>query len=95
MNSVKELYQLEVQRGLFCLAALARFPQHCAFAVFVSGVEMVSFAMTQRYLCSVPTPEPIAITMIFGLALSTLLTLGVVPILYGRFFRVNFATIRA
>ncbi len=34
--------------------------------------------------------EPMAISIIFGLAFATLLTLGVVPILYSLFFRVSF-----
>ncbi len=34
--------------------------------------------------------EPMAIAIIFGLAFATLLTLGVVPILYSLFFRVSF-----
>ncbi len=34
--------------------------------------------------------EPMAITIIFGLAFATMLTLGVVPILYSLFFRISF-----
>jgi multidrug efflux pump subunit AcrB len=34
--------------------------------------------------------EPMALTIIFGLAFSTLLTLGVIPVLYSRLFRVSF-----
>ena len=37
-----------------------------------------------------PMWEPMAIAIIFGLAFSTLLTLGVVPVLYSLFFRVSF-----
>ena len=37
-----------------------------------------------------PMYEPMAITIIFGLLFATLLTLGVVPILYAVFFRVRF-----
>ena len=37
--------------------------------------------------------EPMAIAIIFGLAFATLLTLGVVPVLYSLFFRVSFAGI--
>ena len=35
--------------------------------------------------------EPMAITIIFGLGFSTLLTLGLVPVLYSVFYRVTFA----
>jgi len=35
--------------------------------------------------------EPMAISIIFGLAFATLLTLGLVPVLYSLFFRVSFA----
>ena len=34
--------------------------------------------------------EPVAISIIFGLTFATMLTLGVVPILYSLFFRVSF-----
>ena len=34
--------------------------------------------------------EPMAIAIIFGLAFATLLTLGVVPVLYTLFFKVKF-----
>ena len=37
-----------------------------------------------------PMFVPMAITIIFGLAFATLLTLGVVPLLYAFFFRVSF-----
>ena len=37
-----------------------------------------------------PMWEPMAIAIIFGLLFATLLTLGIVPILYSLFFRVNF-----
>ena len=37
-----------------------------------------------------PMFQPMAITIIFGLAFATLLTLGVVPLLYSIFFRVKF-----
>ncbi len=38
--------------------------------------------------------EPMAISIIFGLAFATMLTLGVVPILYSLFFRVSFRGFR-
>ena len=34
--------------------------------------------------------EAMAVTIIFGLLLATALTLGVVPILYSRFYRVRY-----
>ena len=34
--------------------------------------------------------EPLAIAIIFGLIFATMLTLGVVPVLYSLFFRVRF-----
>ena len=37
-----------------------------------------------------PMWEPMAISIIFGLAFATLLTLGIVPVLYALFFRVRF-----
>ena len=39
-----------------------------------------------------PMYEPMAITIIFGLLFATMLTLGVVPVLYSVFFRVRFNT---
>lgn len=40
-----------------------------------------------------PMWEPMAIAIIFGLLFATVLTLGVVPILYSMFFRVNVAAL--
>ena len=37
-----------------------------------------------------PMYEPMAIAIIFGLGFATMLTLGVVPLLYALFFRVDF-----
>ena len=37
-----------------------------------------------------PMWEPLAIAIIFGLIFATVLTLGVVPVLYSLFFRVRF-----
>ena len=37
-----------------------------------------------------PMWEPMAIAIIFGLIFATVLTLGVVPVLYSLFFRVKF-----
>ena len=37
-----------------------------------------------------PMWEPMAIAIIFGLIFATLLTLGVVPVLYSLFYRVDF-----
>jgi multidrug efflux pump subunit AcrB len=42
-----------------------------------------------------PMWEPMAITIIFGLGFSTILTLGVVPVLYSVFFRVSFSDYRS
>lgn len=41
-----------------------------------------------------PMWEPMAISIIFGLVFATVLTLGVVPVLYTLFFRVNFKEFR-
>ncbi len=38
--------------------------------------------------------EPMAIAIIFGMLFSTVLTLGVVPVLYSLFFRVSFKDFR-
>ncbi len=42
------------------------------------------------YLGGGPLWEPMAIAIMFGLAFATLLTLGLVPVLYSLFFRVKF-----
>ena len=42
------------------------------------------------YLGGGPMWEPMAITIIFGLVFSTVLPLGVVPLLYSLLFRVSF-----
>ncbi len=41
-----------------------------------------------------PMWEPMAIAIMFGLLFATVLTLGVVPVLYTLFFRVNFRDFR-
>ena len=42
------------------------------------------------YLGGGPMWEPMAIAIMFGLAFATVLTLGVVPVLYALFYRVRF-----
>jgi multidrug efflux pump subunit AcrB len=42
------------------------------------------------WLSGGPMWEPMAISIIFGLLFATILTLGLVPVLYSLFFRVNF-----
>ncbi len=46
------------------------------------------------YLGGGPMYEPMAVAIMFGLVFATLLTLGVVPVLYALFFRVKFADYR-
>ncbi len=41
-----------------------------------------------------PMWEPMAVSIIFGLLFATVLTLGVVPVLYAIFFRVSFRGFR-
>jgi multidrug efflux pump subunit AcrB len=38
--------------------------------------------------------EPMAVSIIFGLAFATVLTLGFVPVLYSLFYRVSFRDYR-
>ena len=40
-----------------------------------------------------PMWEPMAIAIIFGLAFATILTLGVIPVLYTLFFKVDFRSV--
>jgi len=47
--------------------------------------------LTPLWLGGGPMWEPMAIAIIFGLIFATVLTLGVVPVLYSLFFRVDFA----
>lgn len=49
--------------------------------------------LTPLWLGGGPMWEPMAIAIIFGLIFSTVLTLGVVPVLYSLFFRVDFGDI--
>ncbi len=46
--------------------------------------------LTPLWLGGGPMWEPMAIAIIFGLVFATALTLGVVPVLYTLFFRVQF-----
>ena len=43
------------------------------------------------YLGGGPMWEPMAVTIIFGLLISTILTLGVIPLLFSLFFRIKFS----
>ncbi len=47
--------------------------------------------LTPLWLGGGPMWEPMAIAIIFGLIFATVLTLGVVPVLYSLFYRVDFA----
>ena len=42
------------------------------------------------YLGGGPMYEPMAVAIMFGLVFATMLTLGLVPVLYSLFFRVSF-----
>jgi multidrug efflux pump subunit AcrB len=46
--------------------------------------------MIPLYLGGGPMFQPMAVAIMFGLLFATLLTLGVVPVLYALFFRVRF-----
>ena len=46
--------------------------------------------MQPRWYGGGPMFEPMAIAIIFGLLFATVLTLGLVPLLYSLFFRVSF-----
>ena len=46
--------------------------------------------LTPLYFGGGPMYQPMAVAIIFGLAFATLLTLGVVPVLYALLFRVSF-----
>jgi multidrug efflux pump len=46
------------------------------------------------YLGGGPMYQPMAVAIMFGLVFATILTLGVVPVLYALFFRVSFAGYR-
>ncbi|MEM8961484.1 MAG: efflux RND transporter permease subunit [Acidobacteriota bacterium] len=50
--------------------------------------------MIPLYLGGGPMFEPMAVVIIFGLIFATALTLGVVPVLYALFFRVNYRDFR-
>ncbi len=52
------------------------------------------FGLIPLWLGGGPMWEPLAIAIIFGLLFATLLTLGLVPVLYSLFFRVNFKGFR-
>ena len=50
--------------------------------------------MLPMWLGGGPMWEPMAIAIIFGLLFATVLTLGLVPVLYSLFFRVSFSGFR-
>ncbi len=82
-----ERIRLEIEAGLApCMAILAAAQQRLRPILLTTATTVMG--LLPLYLGGGEMWEPMAITIMVGLAFSTLLTLGVVPVLYSLFYRV-------
>jgi multidrug efflux pump len=77
------------QRGLSPAEAIVEAGQRRMRPILLTSVTTIGGLMP-LWLGGGPMYQPMAIAIIFGLGFATVLTLGVVPILYSLFFRVGF-----
>jgi len=82
--------KLEIdEQGLTPQEAIVEAAQRRLRPILLTTITTIGGLMP-LWLGGGPMYEPMAIAIIFGLAFATVLTLGVVPILYSLFFRVSF-----
>ena len=85
-----ERIKIEIdENGLPPAAAIVEAAQRRLRPILLTTTTTVG-GLLPLWLGGGPLWEPMAIAIIFGLIFATMLTLGVVPILYSLFFRVNF-----
>ncbi len=77
----------ENQRDL--ASAIIMSAQHRLRPILLTTITTIG-GLIPLYTGGGPMWEPMAIAIMFGLGFATLLTLGVVPVLYSLFYRVNF-----
>ncbi|HXV62446.1 MAG TPA: efflux RND transporter permease subunit [Vicinamibacteria bacterium] len=80
--------QIEIAGGRDPAAAIVEAAQRRLRPILLTTGTTIG-GLVPLYLGGGPMWEPMAIAIMFGLAFATVLTLGVVPILYGVFYRVS------
>ena len=78
------------ERGLEPAAAILEACQRRLCPILLTTATTVG-GLVPLWLGGGPMFEAMAVAILFGLLFATLLTLGVVPVLYALFFRVSFA----
>ncbi|MCK5455065.1 MAG: efflux RND transporter permease subunit [Calditrichia bacterium] len=63
--------------------------QRCLRPIFLTTATTIG-GLIPLYLGGGPMWEPLAVAIMFGLGFATLLTLGLVPVLYAIFFKIKF-----
>ena len=77
------------ENGLDPAAAVLAAARHRVRPILLTTATTVA-GLTPLWLGGGPMWEPMAIAIIFGLIFATILTLGVVPVLYSLFYRIDF-----
>ncbi|HSF17634.1 MAG TPA: efflux RND transporter permease subunit, partial [Vicinamibacteria bacterium] len=80
--------QIEIQGGRDPAAAIVEAAQRRLRPILLTTGTTIG-GLIPLYLGGGPMWEPMAIAIMFGLAFATVLTLGIVPILYGVFYGVS------
>jgi multidrug efflux pump subunit AcrB len=91
-NAIVLIDRIEIEtkeRGLEPRRAIVEAAQRRLRPILLTTATTVCGLMP-LWLGGGPMWESMAIAIIFGLIFATLLTLGLVPVLYALFFRVNF-----
>ena len=91
-NAIVLLDRVKLEReagGLSAQRAVIEAAQRRLRPILLTTVTTVG-GLIPLYLGGGPMYEPMAVAIIFGLMFATVLTLGVVPVLYSLFFKVSF-----
>ena len=91
-NAIVLLDRIKLERevnGLSAQRAVIESGQRRLRPILLTTVTTLG-GLIPLYLGGGPMYEPMAVAIIFGLLFATVLTLGVVPVLYSLFFKVNF-----
>lgn len=91
-NAIVLLDRIKIEieeRGLEPRRAVIEAAQRRLRPIFLTMMTTVG-GLLPLWFGGGPMWQPLAISIIFGLVFATVLTLGIVPVLYSLFFRVNF-----
>ena len=95
-NAIVLLDRIKIEReinGLSPQQAIIESAQRRFRPILLTTVTTIG-GLLPLWLGGGPMWEPMAISIMFGLLVATVLTLGVVPVLYTLFFRLNFKSFR-